>query len=165
MDKKNTILLPPLPQTTMLGNHSPSTKPWYRSKWSVFAATLVLSFLAVVVLLILFHNREDEWTLVSHNHREILGKMSKDDPDFSREKTHFVDTYNRFTGKIIYREICHYDDKHELVSVAQGPMSPGNNPHGEWQLVLFNPDRLVRIWYWYGETITEADWVSRNKNK
>ncbi|TWT57264.1 hypothetical protein KOR42_06220 [Thalassoglobus neptunius] len=45
----------------------------------------------------------------------------------------------------------------------RGPLSESGKRHGEWTLFTYRPEFDIQtVWYWYGEEVSEGEWVLRN---
>lgn len=42
-------------------------------------------------------------------------------------------------------------------------MAGTGKPHGIWDELWFEPLRMDKKFYWYGEVVTEGEWHLRNK--
>ncbi len=42
-----------------------------------------------------------------------------------------------------------------------GPITPTHKPHGKWRSVDVVEGTISRVWFWYGEFVTEGEWHLR----
>ena len=77
--------------------------------------------------------------------------------------TEYLDTYTVFGRKHIHRKLWMYDDDNKLIFSSSGPMSETGKPHGKWEMLHFDLNKLEYEYYWYGEVVSEGEWHLRNK--
>lgn len=68
----------------------------------------------------------------------------------------YQDIYS-WTDRPLHRTIIYNGEKSG--AMMAGPLSPSGKPHGAW--VAFPPAR--RVWFWYGDEVSEGEWHLRNR--
>jgi hypothetical protein len=120
-----------------------------------------------------FDGYEDMWIKVDQGWDkpalEIKGHVPLDSDLMQFERTEFRDYRWRWSGSIYWRDIAGYRKTKFLPDWdTKGPMTATNRPHGHWitQTGIFgepNEFKIINIWYWYGEEISEGEWHLRTK--
>jgi hypothetical protein len=72
-------------------------------------------------------------------------------------------TYKRWTGRPIYREVSVWDATGNLIEGGGGPVAKTGSAHGEWFWIDYQTAARRWEWYWYGERISEGEWHLRSK--
>lgn len=67
--------------------------------------------------------------------------------------------HERWTRVPIYERQL---SRHGPFAYAEGPLSASGVRHGEWTIHVAGLPR-ERVWYWYGERVTEGDWHRRDR--
>lgn len=77
------------------------------------------------------------------------------------------ETIGRFNSKCYYREVVRYQgDGSAICFTCEGPTSPDSGkPHGEWEYLNWDPLESGKMWFWYGELVTEGEWHVLNKRR
>ena len=74
----------------------------------------------------------------------------------SRAGVDYVDRFSGWGRTIYYRTMVHPDGTR-----GSGGMSASGKPHGEWYVQ--DGGRSGKVWFWFGDEITEGEWHLRNK--
>lgn len=80
-----------------------------------------------------------------------------------RSTADYSDTYDRWSGQHTHRNVWHRDPSGKTLGRSDGPMAGTGKPHGIWDELWFEPLRMDKKFYWYGEVVTEGEWHLRNK--
>jgi len=75
-----------------------------------------------------------------------------------RNGNRYVDTQRRLGGTVQYRRVERVAD--EGLAWSEGPMQDGE-PHGRWLRHETRPPKIVPLWYWQGNPVSEAEWEER----
>jgi hypothetical protein len=74
-----------------------------------------------------------------------------------------VETYARWGGRPIKKSIVVYSEDGSIAATAEGSLAESGSNHGEWTLIIYDPEFLVRTeHYWYGEKVSEAEFHRLN---
>lgn len=83
--------------------------------------------------------------------------------------TKYVDRY-KFGNDPCRMVVVHHDpdsfvDGIPIFNVAELsiPLTRDGVSHGEGEMILYNPFQKERVFYWYGESVSEGEWHLRNK--
>lgn len=99
------------------------------------------------------------WGIVNVDYREHI--WADDSPSLTKL---YVDTYYRWSGSH-YRQLTVRSDS--ATWNAEGWMSKSGKPHGKWTNSLYTKEtssfEVIPIWYWYGEEVTEGQFVLMSK--
>ncbi len=90
----------------------------------------------------------------------LFGSVDRFEDRWERDGKNYIDTRMRWGGRVIHRMVWQRDNN-GFWSLS-GPMSQSGKPHGEF--VSFSvPGGRERLWFWYGESVSEGEWHLRNK--
>jgi predicted RNA-binding Zn-ribbon protein involved in translation (DUF1610 family) len=75
----------------------------------------------------------------------------------------YVDTYNR-SHEIVWRSLRKPREGTLLPAwSSEGAMVPSGKPHGQWETTTWEPFDMTREWFWYGEAVSEGEFVLRSR--
>ena len=78
--------------------------------------------------------------------------------------TMYVDQYGRWNKTVQHREITKHTETLDLISRAAGPMSESGQPHGQWEITIYEPNfHSETVFFWYGDSVSEGEWRTRSK--
>lgn len=77
--------------------------------------------------------------------------------------TNFADSYNR-SREIFWRRLEEPVEGQFMPAwSSEGPMVPSVKPHGHWKTTTWNPFDVQHQWYWYGDEVSEGEFVLRER--
>lgn len=109
------------------------------------------------------------------------GRIDTYKDEWASDTARFTETFHRWTGRHVYRQVDHYLTAEECAkdkwgfdpdSTSEGPMAGTGRPHGMWKRTVglkhwaeYTKSHLPitqTTFYWYGDEITEGEWHLRN---
>jgi hypothetical protein len=136
-----------------------ATRSW--AKWLRPAG--IVCMIAAVVLFARYDHFQRTWC-TEWNPEKLRYEETAKSPLSIKRGVVYHDTYTRFDSHITFRDLTTYDADGHLLRSSRGPMTASNKPHGEWKVVMWQPDCSIgREWYWYGEEVSEGEWHLRDR--
>ena len=115
-------------------------------KWQVYRKWIIIGGTAAGICLVILYGQHDYYRSSWTNERG----------------TKYVDTYHRWSGRIVHRWVL-LPDGSSLGTSLNGPMRGEGKPkpHGKW--IRLGRGGLDYTFYWYGDEVSEGEWHLRNK--